>query len=100
METSAFLNTMPVFKENLILTTSLNDYIFCFKDLLMLLIIEYFFVKVGSWTFTFQKVDSVCFNQGPLNTFYFILKALYFLRYLSFCFDVCGNVGKRLDKKA
>ena len=34
------------------------------------------------------------------NAFYFILKALCILRYLYFCPDFFGNVGKRLDKKA
>ena len=34
------------------------------------------------------------------NAFYFILKALFILRYLSFCPGFCGQVGKWLDRKA
>ena len=33
------------------------------------------------------------------NAFYFILKALLFLRYLNFCPDFFGHVGKRLHEK-
>ena len=33
------------------------------------------------------------------NTFYFMLKALLFLKYLDFCPDVFVHVGKRVDKK-
>ena len=31
--------------------------------------------------------------------FYFILKAFFFLRYLNFCPDFLGHVGKGLGKK-
>ena len=34
-----------------------------------------------------------------MHTFYFILKALLFLRYLNFCFDFFGHMVERLDKK-
>ena len=34
------------------------------------------------------------------NAFYFTLKALCLLSYLSFCPDFNGDAGKRLDKKA
>ena len=34
------------------------------------------------------------------STFYFILNALFVLRFLIFCPDLFGPVGKRLDKKA
>ena len=33
------------------------------------------------------------------NVFYFMLKAFLFLRYLNFCHDFFGHVGKQLDKK-
>ena len=33
------------------------------------------------------------------NAFYFILKALFILRYLNFCLDFFGQVGKRHDWK-
>ena len=34
------------------------------------------------------------------NAFYFILKALFFLKIFDFCPDFFGRMGKRLDKKA
>ena len=34
------------------------------------------------------------------NTFYFILKAFLFSRYLNFCPHFFDNVGKLIDKKA
>ena len=34
------------------------------------------------------------------KTFFGILKVFWFLRYLNFCPDFFGHVGKRLDKKA
>ena len=34
------------------------------------------------------------------NAFYFMLKALPFLRYLKVCLAIFGHVGKRLDEKA
>ena len=34
------------------------------------------------------------------NTFYFVLKALLFSRYMNFCPDFFGHIGKRIDKKA
>ena len=34
------------------------------------------------------------------NTFYFMLKVLFFLKILTFLFWLFGHVGKRLDKKA
>ena len=33
------------------------------------------------------------------NAFYFILKALFFLKILNFCPDFFGHVGKQLDKR-
>ena len=51
-----------------------------------------------------KEVGFVCFNENPLktmkNAFYFILKTLFFLRYLNFCPDFCGHVKKRFHKKA
>ena len=44
----------------------------------------------------------VCFNKSPLKVLkdaYFMLKVLFVLRYLNFCLDFLGHVGKRLDKK-
>ena len=55
-----------------------------------------------------KKFGFFCFSESPLkiikNAFYFILKALFILkiimlRYLNFCPDFFGHVGKRLDKK-
>ena len=51
-------------------------------------------------------MTKTCFiklNESPKkmkNTFYFILKAFLFSRYLNFCADFFDNVGKRIDKKA
>ena len=44
------------------------------------------------------KSDShiLCFNESPL----YIFKALFVLRYLNFCPDFFGHLGKWLDKKA
>ena len=43
----------------------------------------------------------ICFIENPLkimkNAFYFILKALFFSRYLSFCHDILVMLEKRLD---
>ena len=54
-----------------------------------------------------KKVVFICFNESTLkmmkNYFYFILKALFvlkILRYLNFCPDFLGHVGKLLDRKA
>ena len=50
-----------------------------------------------------KKVGFTCFNGRPLkmmkNTFYFILEAFPFSRYLNFCPDIFGHVGKQLDRK-
>ena len=50
------------------------------------------------WAFTLQKNCVIYFIEGPLkmmkNAFYFILKALSFSRYLRFCLDFFGHVGK------
>ena len=34
------------------------------------------------------------------NAFYFIFKAFFVLKIITFCFDFFGHVGKRLGKKA
>ena len=51
-----------------------------------------------------HKVSFICFHGRPSkmmrNAFYFILKALLFSGYLSFCPNVFGHLAKRLDKKA
>ena len=44
------------------------------------------------------------FNGKPLkmmkNVFHFMLKTLFVLKYLSYCADILGHVGKQLHKKA
>ena len=53
---------------------------------------------------SYKKVGFIYFNEGPLemtnSAFYFIIKAISFLRYLYFSPGFFGYVGKRLDKKA
>ena len=51
-----------------------------------------------------KKFVFISFNENPLkimiNTFYFILKAPFFLKIFNFCPDFFCHAGKRLDKKA
>ena len=48
-----------------------------------------------------KKICFICFIENPLkltkNDFYFILKALWFSRYLNFCHDILVMLKKRLD---
>ena len=50
-----------------------------------------------------RNVGFICFNESSLimveKAFYFILKPLLFLIYLSFCPDVFGHLGKHLEKE-
>ena len=49
------------------------------------------------------KVVFICFNESPLklikNAFYFMLKAVFVLKIISFLSSLFGYVEKRLDKK-
>ena len=51
-----------------------------------------------------QKLRFICFNEITLNmiknAFFFVLKPRFVLRYLNFCPNFFGHVGKSLDKKA
>ena len=59
-------------------------------------------IKVG--LSSSKKVVFVCFNECSSkmmkNSFYFILNALFILKYLNFRPNFFDQVGKRLDKKA
>ena len=53
---------------------------------------------------TSKKVIFVCSNESPSkmmkSAFYFMLKALFVLKHLSFCPDIFDHVEKRLLKEA